>query len=399
MRERQDGGAAPTSDAPGAAAPAVLRVTPERWRALLMACMAILAVGAILAALEWLLQQIHHTVLIFAVASLLAYALDPVVEFARRRARGRRASRAAGVATVTLVILLALGVSVWVLGAEAAIQGRSLARQGPAIRQHALAHLHLTDLWLRHHGIPLSLAHIARHPPPSVRDWVTTATPGFVSSARRFTRSAFETFLACLVTLYLLIYGTALREGLAHRLPEWLAPHFHAWQSDANALLSGYVRGQLALAILTGVAAAVACAVLGVRFWLLIGAFVAVAALVPVFGAYVGAAPALIAAGLSPPGPLLSPVGKIVVLIVVFVALNEFGSKVLFPKLVGKALGLHEVVVLFVILAGLEVGGVWGVLFAAPVASLVLVTAAHAMDLWLGRAAGDTLGSMPPRKT
>jgi len=68
--------------------------------------------------------------------------------------------------------------------------------------------------------------------------------------------------------------------------------------------------------------------------------------------------------------------------VVLFVAINEIGGKVLYPKLVGSALGLHEVVVLFVLFAGLEINGIVGTLFAAPVAALVIVTAVHLYRLW-----------------
>ena len=65
-----------------------------------------------------------------------------------------------------------------------------------------------------------------------------------------------------------------------------------------------------------------------------------------------------------------------------FVVINEGGSKILYPKLVGKALGLHTVLVLFVLFAGLEIGGIVGVLFAAPVTALAIVAVVHLYRLW-----------------
>ena len=62
--------------------------------------------------------------------------------------------------------------------------------------------------------------------------------------------------------------------------------------------------------------------------------------------------------------------------------INELGSKVLYPKLVGEALGLHAVLVLFVLFAGLEMAGVIGVLFAAPLTALTIVTMVHLYRYW-----------------
>jgi predicted PurR-regulated permease PerM len=47
-----------------------------------------------------------------------------------------------------------------------------------------------------------------------------------------------------------------------------------------------------------------------------------------------------------------------IIVIVLFVFINEIGSKILYPRLVGQAIGLHEMLVLFAIFAGLELGGV-----------------------------------------
>ena len=69
-------------------------------------------------------------------------------------------------------------------------------------------------------------------------------------------------------------------------------------------------------------------------------------------------------------------------MIVIFFVVNEFGSKVLYPRLVGSATGLHEIVVLFVLLAGAEVGGVIGALLAVPLTALFGLLALYAYRIW-----------------
>jgi len=80
---------------------------------------------------------------------------------------------------------------------------------------------------------------------------------------------------------------------------------------------------------------------------------------------------------------LHNPVAAALIVFVVFIVLNEYCSKLLYPRLIGAALGLHEAVVLFVLFAGLEVGGVVGVLFAAPITALSIVTIVHLYRYWL----------------
>jgi hypothetical protein len=134
-----------------------------------------------------------------------------------------------------------------------------------------------------------------------------------------------------------------------------------------------------------GAATAVFCLLLGMRPWLLIGLFVVVASLIPVFGPYLGAIPAVAVALIAPThflGWHLSPIAAVILVVVFFGLINEIGSKVLYPKLVGAALGLHTVFVLFVLFAGLELAGIVGVLFAAPITALAIVTFVHLYRFW-----------------
>jgi predicted PurR-regulated permease PerM len=99
---------------------------------------------------------------------------------------------------------------------------------------------------------------------------------------------------------------------------------------------------------------------------------------IPVVGAYLGAVPAVMLALLDP----VHPVAKVVWVIVLFAVVNEAGSKILYPRLVGSATGLHEVLVLFVLIAGAELGGIIGALLAVPVTALVGVVAVYAYRIW-----------------
>jgi len=153
------------------------------------------------------------------------------------------------------------------------------------------------------------------------------------------------------------------------------------WETDVNRILGGFVRGQVVIALVMGAMTGGACLLLGIHLWLIIGLFVVVAALIPVFGPYLGAIPAVIAA-LIGPTHIHNPVVAAVVILILFVIINEVGSKILYPRLVGAALGLHEVLVLFVLFAGLEVGGIVGVLFAAPLTALAIVSVVHLYRYW-----------------
>lgn len=348
-----------------------------KWRRLLVVVAAVLALLALVAVVVRLGMAIHHTLLLFALGGLVAYALEPLVALARRARLGRTAAAFA----VFGALVAAMGGVAWWLGGRAAKEARILQQDGPRYRERAYAMARDFDAdVLRPRGVGLSVEETLRNPPPevdaTVRRWEHEALPLLGRGAK----GVAEGVIVALIALYFLVFGSEMKERANRALTPRLRAHAEPWEEDVDRILGGFVRGQLVLALVTGAAAAVGLLALGVHLWLMIGAFVAVASLIPVFGPYVGAVPAVLAALVGPTH--LSPVAGALAVVVFFVVITEVGSKVLYPRLVGKALNLHEVLVLFVLFAGLEVGGVAGVLFAAPLTSLALVTVVHLYRLW-----------------
>ena len=239
------------------------------------------------------------------------------------------------------------------------------------------------DLWLADRGVHVNLQEGLSHPPPNVRTWGEAVARSAAHTFILAGKDIVEGVIVLLVALYFLIYSEEMREGTNRALPERFRSYVEQWQDDVNRILGGFVRGQLLLALIIGGLAGAGCFLLGIKVWLLIGLFVVFAALIPVVGPFLGAIPAVIAAAITPAG-MLNPVARVVLVIVAFGIINEVGSKILYPRLVGAALGLHEVLVLFILFAGFEVSGLTGVLFAAPLTALSSVTLVQLYRFWQG---------------
>src|SRR5439155_7259085 len=150
--------------------------------------------------------------------------------------------------------------------------------------------------------------------------------------------------LVTLVAVYFLVYSSELKDRLTKHVPLIYQHQFQGLRRDLNQILGGFIRGQLLLAAAMGISAGLGCALLRLPFSILLGLFVGVMSLIPVVGAYLGAAPAVLLALLDP----VSPLAKLLWVVALFFVVNEAGSKILYPRLVGSATGLHEVLVLFV---------------------------------------------------
>lgn len=354
----------------------------ERWTRLLIMLTTGLLLLLSVAVTVRLMSAIGHTLLIFSLGGLLAYALDPLVETLRRSLPGR-SGRLYSVFIVFGGLTALAALAVFLFGRTLAHQVNLLGQNHEQYEAQMRTRLDDVDEWLAARGVHVNLHEDLSHPPPNVRSWGEAVAR---RAARVFFlagRDVVEGLIVVLIALYFLIYSEEMRIGTNNVLPSRFRPYVERWQDDVNRILGGFVRGQFLLALVMGAMAASACWLLGIRVWLLIGLFVVVVSLIPVVGPILGAIPAVIAAAITPAG-MFHPAVRVAFVIGAFVLINEFGSKILYPRLVGAALGLHEVLVLFILFAGLEVSGLTGVLFAAPITALSGVTLVQLYRLWQG---------------
>ncbi len=131
-------------------------------------------------------------------------------------------------------------------------------------------------------------------------------------------------------------------------------------------IVGGYIRGQLLLCTLIGVLVGVGMQVIGVPYALLLGVLAFVFEFVPVLGTLFSGALCVL---------LALTKGWVIALIVLayFVVVHVIEGDVVGPRIVGKAIGLHPVVSLAALVAGAELFGIWGALFAAPIAGVIQV--------------------------
>jgi len=94
--------------------------------------------------------------------------------------------------------------------------------------------------------------------------------------------------------------------------------------------------------------------------------------LVPMFGPILSAVPAVLVA-------LFMPFPTVVWVVLFFLVIQQVENNVLAPRISGHDVGLHPLGAMFALLAGFQLVGLLGGLFAVPVAGIawVLVTAAY----------------------
>ena len=131
-----------------------------------------------------------------------------------------------------------------------------------------------------------------------------------------------------------------------------------------NVTFSNFISGQCLEAIILGIMFAVAMAILKLPYISLISVLIAITALVPIVGAFVGCA---IGAFLI----LVNDPVQAVIFVAMFLVLQQIEGNLIYPKVVGTSIGLPGMWVLLSVTVGGEIMGIMGMLVMIPLFSVV----------------------------
>jgi predicted PurR-regulated permease PerM len=191
------------------------------------------------------------------------------------------------------------------------------------------------------------------------------------------TSSLFLLVITPLVTALILMNYDDFRRRFVTWIPPTIRPAATDLLADLGDVISGYVRGLTRSVLLYSTINAVLFYILGVPFALLLGFLVGIFYVIPYLGFLISAAAIWIAivsgdaSGFM--GVEMSKGGYIALVLIVYVVVGLVYDSVVHPQLVGKSVGLHPVVSVFVVLCGGALLGVAGMLMAFPVAGMVKV--------------------------
>src|SRR5215208_3006200 len=137
------------------------------------------------------------------------------------------------------------------------------------------------------------------------------------------------------------------------------------WEAFGSSL-SRYLGGLVFVVMIQGVLAAAALYFLGVRYAILLGAWVSVTAIIPYLGAFLGGIPAVLVALVFGSSVFESNMTTAILTVVAYVLIQQFEGNFLTPRIQGQALNVHPIVVLLAVIAGGELAGLAGIIFAVP---------------------------------
>ncbi|HYO61424.1 MAG TPA: AI-2E family transporter [Actinomycetota bacterium] len=186
--------------------------------------------------------------------------------------------------------------------------------------------------------------------------------------------------LAPLLALYILIDLPHLQSDALNLVPQSHRDEFGDLGSKIGRAVGGFFRGQLLVALLVGVMSSIGFWIIGLPFWLVIGAIAGFTNLIPLVGPFIGGGLGLIV-GTVTEGGTLGIAAAVVALIV-----QQIDNHVISPNVMKRTVQIHPATVMLSLLAGGTIAGFWGVLLGVPAVAVVKLLLAH---FWTTRVLGE----------
>jgi predicted PurR-regulated permease PerM len=171
--------------------------------------------------------------------------------------------------------------------------------------------------------------------------------------------------LVIVVSIYMLLDMPRLRRVVDRRFQPH--PGSPSLLTRIERSLASYLRGQVLLSLIIGTSAGLGLWLLGTLGWapgadryaVLFGAWVAVTELLPYIGPWLGAIPPFLYELVTHPIAALW-------VVLLFLGIHQVEGHIVVPNVMGSALRLHPLLVIFGLLAGGEIYGLPGALIALP---------------------------------
>jgi predicted PurR-regulated permease PerM len=318
----------------------------------------------------------------FIAAAILAYALNPAVDWLDRRGIGRwTLPRTAAVTTVMLVLIaLILGILLVVLPVMQKEIGLMRAQiPGLLTRLNTALAPRLHDLGL---NITLDVAGLQKLLTQQLATSGEEIWTAVLSSAKVGGMAVLGWLLTFglipVVLFYLLLDWHALLRRIGEAVPRRWVGRVHSLANEVNHLLAQYLRGQLAVMLALMVYYSAALFAVGLDTALPIGLITGSLCFIPYIGFGLGLVLALLAALLQ-----YDTLQGLILVSAVYGVGQVLESFVLTPRLVGERIGLHPLIVIFALMAFGQLLGFVGVLLALPMSAILSVAYKHLRNLYV----------------
>jgi predicted PurR-regulated permease PerM len=312
-------------------------------------------------------------------AFAIAYMLDPVID----RFEAWKIPRPAGIAIVLLGLFGSLATFIALVLPVVASDVATVASELPAKISVLIAS---AEPWLSAHGIKV---------PHTTTEWMErlgananslassmlAPAGGILSAVVAGGFSVVGSVVAALVvpvlSIYLLNDFDRITAAVRSHLPRRYRRVITEYAREIDAALSHFLRGQLTVMAIIAVLYGTAYSILGVRLALPIGIISGTLSFIPYLGSAFALSSGLLMSLLGGYHP-----GQLVGVVIAYAIVQTLEGFVIAPRVMGKSVGVPDMWVLIALFVGGEIFGFLGVLLAVPIAAVIKIFLARAVDIY-----------------
>ena len=346
-----------------------------------------LAIIAILIGLIIFIVKIISVFGIFIFSFLIAFLLYPMVDWLSDRRIPR----------IWAILIVYVFLGALILAVSAAVipyvtsQAYILAQQLPTFAQdmqeQMTPFIENLQKYLHDKGIsPEAMQSYVNQTIPTIQQWAVNIGNRLLIGLQGAVGGIVALFSVPIIVFYLLLDASKIRKSLMGLVPKRTASEVQFLLNRLSDMLNHYIRGQLRLSFIIFTFCTTGLLLLGVPHALLLGIVAGMTEVVPIIGPILAFLPACIISlfvpwdygiggFLSLQGVTIMDIGWVRGLIVAlfYMVMQWCENNLIVPRVMGKNLNLHPLTVMFSLLAGGFLAGIFGMLLALPIAACLKV--------------------------
>jgi len=313
------------------------------------------------------------------VAFLLAFVLEPVVVFMMRRLRLSRKVAAAIVFAVLVVL---------VLGGAVMAPVTLVSSVQRAIESFQLDATEIVDQIGAFMERPLVIGVRTYELGPIYQDlagkltgWVGSVAQGTFGIVIGVASGVVWLIFVLLAAYYFVRDGPYLLQQVDNLAPVGYRKDVTLLRRQITQVWAGFVRGQLVLCGIVGGVTVVVGLAIGLPYAPLLGLLAGLLEIIPNIGPVLATVPAVLLALLS--GSTILRVENFwfaVLVVIVYILIQQVENSFLRPRIMGRHLHMHPLLVLTGVIVGASLGGLLGMFLAAPIIATLLVLARYVIN-------------------
>ncbi len=301
----------------------------------------------------------------FVAGMAVAYFLDPVCDRLEERGMSRSAATALVTAFFFLVMIIVVGATAPFIYAQIVSFAEKVPSYVEAIQVKAgpLVDFITSEL---ESGAGSDIGGNAAQYAGTAVQWVAKALARVLGGLSAVADLLSLVVLTPIVAFYLLRDWDVIVAKVDSWLPRAHADTIREQVSTVDRTLAGFVRGQASVCFVMGLFYGIGLTFAGLDFGFIVGFFTGLISFIPYFGMMIGM---VLGGGIAI--AQFDTIPPILIVFGIFAAGQVIEGNFLTPKLVGNRVQLHEVWIIFALLAGGLLFGFVGILLAVPIAAVI----------------------------